>query len=641
MAPGAAMNLLPCHPLAETFPAIEGDDFAELVEDIRENGLREPIVVLENAILDGRNRYRALISLAESGALRGAGWGAYEGEPLCQEDLLPADVSWFQRYSPMVSGDPISYVCSKNLRRRHLDASQRGLIAGRLATLRRGSNQHSEGLPIGRSAKLLTVSERTAARGREVAERAEPELQQAVERRELKLGAAAELAKLEPEQQRQVMALNDPVAIAGVAKEIREHGPIYGARALMSSRHEPDDSLDYFPTPPWATRALVDAVLGRSGHSASFHAQTAWEPACGEGHMAEVLRESFASVVATDVHDYGYGDRLLDFLSADADAVEADWIITNPPFGDQAEAFVLKALDRARIGVAMFLRLQWLESIGRYERVFEPHPPAVIAQFAERVPLYKGKWEPRGTTATAYLWIVWLKRASGPRRTEFLWIPPGQREGLSRGDDVARFTARPVMKAGEVECDEPFDPATGEISTCDLRNPDHSTRDVELGMHDVEGGRRAEPRSAPEAAAPVHGVPLAGAAARHLGTDIPSETYSVGVSNPTPTAAASEKPGLRVLATGAAAGLNDAAIEAKIPCGETAVNPVSSAAAPDTFPTPQTGAAAQPSSIITTPGPINDGLTTPGALRRSPSPAAVPVACAAISTRQPMGRGDA
>lgn len=213
---------------------------------------------------------------------------------------------------------------------------------------------------------------------------------------------------------------------------------INGHRALMASRQEPPDSLDYFPTPPWATRALCDLILPRF---ADLAASTVWEPACGEGHMAEALAEYFAAVIATDVHDYGYGGTA-DFLGDDRCA--ADWIITNPPFNDRAESFVLRALDLARVGVAMFLRLQWLESVGRYERIFAPHPPALIAPFAERVPLHRGRFAPDGATATAYLWIVWRQGHQGP--TEFCWIPPGQRARLTRPDDAVRFTAHPVMR---------------------------------------------------------------------------------------------------------------------------------------------------------------------------------------------------
>ena len=47
------------HPLAETYPLMEGKDFDELVEDIRQHGVRERIALADGKIADGRNRYRA------------------------------------------------------------------------------------------------------------------------------------------------------------------------------------------------------------------------------------------------------------------------------------------------------------------------------------------------------------------------------------------------------------------------------------------------------------------------------------------------------------------------------------------------------------------------------------------------------
>jgi hypothetical protein len=60
----------------------------------------------------------------------------------------------------------------------------------------------------------------------------------------------------------------------------------------MATRIEPADSPDDFPTPPWATRALIGHVLDK----AALTTMSCLEPACGAGHMAEVLKEHFRHV---------------------------------------------------------------------------------------------------------------------------------------------------------------------------------------------------------------------------------------------------------------------------------------------------------------------------------------------------------
>lgn len=213
----------------------------------------------------------------------------------------------------------------------------------------------------------------------------------------------------------------------------------------MASCKKLKDKICFYPTPPWATRALMKVVWPQLPEAVQSHkGQTVWEPACGEGHMAEVLWEYFTSVTVSDKETYGYGLDKIDFLKSDCLAVDAHWIITNPPFDDQGEKFVLRALELAKVGVAMFFRTQWLETAGRYENVFSTYRPTIVAQFAERVPLYEARWEPDRSTATAYCWIVWLK--SGTKRTELFWIPPGQRKALTKPDDRDRFTASPVTK---------------------------------------------------------------------------------------------------------------------------------------------------------------------------------------------------
>ena len=168
--------------------------------------------------------------------------------------------------------------------------------------------------------------------------------------------------------------------------------------------------------------------------------------------MAEVLKEYFGDVYASDVRDYGYEHaHRMNFLADMPSHVDGahDWIITNPPFSgketksapriDRALEFALLGIERARVGVAMFVRTQWaVEGIERYQRVFRHHPPTLFAPFVERVPLCKGKWDPDGSTATAYCWLVWIH---GREPMAPFWIPPGQRKSLTRPDDRERFAA--------------------------------------------------------------------------------------------------------------------------------------------------------------------------------------------------------
>jgi predicted RNA methylase len=209
-----------------------------------------------------------------------------------------------------------------------------------------------------------------------------------------------------------------------------------GGLAVMQNRRDPMDSLDFFPTPPWATRALMECVL-----DGEIKDRFVWEPAAGAGHMAEVLSEQ-AEVFASDVHDYGKGYAIGSFVGEGADVLEParryDWIITNPPFNLAVE-FAERALTLSD-GVALLVRSAWLEGGERYTRLFSKREPNIVAQFCERVPMVKGRWDPGATTATSYCWVIWDRQRGVNEGTIFTWIPPGQRKRLTRSDDIARFT---------------------------------------------------------------------------------------------------------------------------------------------------------------------------------------------------------
>jgi hypothetical protein len=209
-----------------------------------------------------------------------------------------------------------------------------------------------------------------------------------------------------------------------------------GFTAVMAQRREPPNALDYFPTPPWATRALFQHVLPALDVEAIGRV---WEPACGEGHMAAVIAEfTTAPVIASDIFPYGYGTAPHDFLH-DVPLTAAEWIISNPPFSIACE-FTLRALELAAEGVAMLVRTQWIEGVGRYKALFHDRPPTVYAPFVERVPMVKGRWDPDASTATSYAWFVWCERNAGvPPR--IFWIRPGCRAALTHTHDRQRFAA--------------------------------------------------------------------------------------------------------------------------------------------------------------------------------------------------------
>lgn len=219
-----------------------------------------------------------------------------------------------------------------------------------------------------------------------------------------------------------------------------------GHRSVMASRREPPDSLEFFPTPPWATRALLCHVLPQVLDG--MHLCSAWDPACGEGHMAEVLAERIAIVKATDVFDYGRGYGVADFLDPGTRvSTPVDLIAINPPF-KIALAFAHRALEQASV-VALLVRTAWLEGVSRYNGLFRDRPPTLFAPFVERVPMVKGRWDPDASTATAYAWFVWVNGAE-PRPP--FWIPPGQRRSLTLPTDRERFGVKrdaPLLEAAE------------------------------------------------------------------------------------------------------------------------------------------------------------------------------------------------
>lgn len=208
--------------------------------------------------------------------------------------------------------------------------------------------------------------------------------------------------------------------------------------AVMASRALPSKGLDYFPTPPWATRAFLNEVLLAEFAPHCFG--SVWEPAAGAGHMVHVLSEVFEKVRASDVEDYGADFEVGSYVGVGPDVIsrsQPDWIITNPPFNLAVE-FAERALTEATIGIALLLRTSWMEGGERYERLFRNKPPRIVAPYCERVPMVAGRWDPAASSATSYTWFVW-HQAHFRKETRLVWIAPGAKARHSQDADLKRW----------------------------------------------------------------------------------------------------------------------------------------------------------------------------------------------------------
>lgn len=231
--------------------------------------------------------------------------------------------------------------------------------------------------------------------------------------------------------------------------------------AVMQRRREAVDSLDDFPTPPFATRAIIRKVLMPRG--LDFSTKTVWEPACNRGYMARPLSEHFATVLTSDIADYGWtgqqaigdflGDTFTDFDGQARTFARPDWVFTNPPF-NKGDDFVLRALDIAAEGVAVIVRVAFLEGSDRYRDLFSKRMPWIVAQHVERVPMTRGKFDPNDVSATAYAWFIWRKDWT---ESHYLgtWVPKC-RDELERQDDVNYQTRDGVDWVAQSIADSPL-----------------------------------------------------------------------------------------------------------------------------------------------------------------------------------------
>lgn len=225
------------------------------------------------------------------------------------------------------------------------------------------------------------------------------------------------------------------------------------APTMFSGAHRAsaiDDDIDFYPTQPWGARAGGELI-----RRFDPEARSAYECACGAGHMVHGLRDYFDVVHASDACLYD-GNVVHDFTGALPAPFQADWIATNPPFSD-IDRFIARAWALARRGVAMLAPARTLEGIARHGLMYGGADGArprltVFAPFSERMPMHRAVYDPRRGTAANYAWFLWMKPVLRPRRfmarvpdgqggvilrPAVVDIPPGTKARLFRPSDLA------------------------------------------------------------------------------------------------------------------------------------------------------------------------------------------------------------
>jgi hypothetical protein len=206
------------HPLSAAFPGMSPEVFKELIDDIDLNGVREKIVVYDGKILDGWHRYSACQELK-----------------VLKPPMLEYD-----------GDDPVGFVLSKNLHRRHLPAGIRAMIIAKLTDWQEGAGRPSKSLDkakqtsnfatLNQSAELAGVSLKTMQHARK-ATLAADEVQQAVSEGKMSISEAAKLADKPVEEQR--AAVSNPK----VPKE-KKAMPLGAYEELLKQHEELEDDYE-------------------------------------------------------------------------------------------------------------------------------------------------------------------------------------------------------------------------------------------------------------------------------------------------------------------------------------------------------------------------------------------------------------
>ncbi len=187
-----------------------------------------------------------------------------------------------------------------------------------------------------------------------------------------------------------------------------------------SSKENKRRDLDFYPTPPNVTQALMQFL-----HDEQIICPftVIWEPACGNGIMSKEIEKFGHKVLSTDIRNTGYGQGEVDFLGNIT--LECGAIITNPPFAPSVQ-FINKSMVSAPI-TAFLLKSQYWHAENKTE-LFKRYPPAYILALNWRPDFMDG--ERGGSPTMECIWTIWIE---GQTDTKYkLLEKPGRKNKVTQ-----------------------------------------------------------------------------------------------------------------------------------------------------------------------------------------------------------------
>lgn len=357
------------HPVADIFPMMSEREFQDLVTSIEQNGQREPIWVhRDGRIVDGRNRWRA-----------------------CQELGLTAETRVYERDD----AELVKFVVDLNLRRRHLNESQRSMVAAKIARLPRGVHRDSlirdTAIAVSPSqaevAAELNVSIDSVQRARKVEDGGIPELVAAVEAGKLTVSAAAVIAEQSPEVQREIIAADDEKGIIRRANEFKRQKREARKAEKEAARQKAAE----------AAAAVVEQITHETGTPVDMAESKWWQLGqhllyCGDStdsEFVDMLRTQGAAFAFADPpynvdkadwdrgftwkHDYLSDVASVVAVTPGISAVADLFHVTAMPYRWSMSAWVTNGMTRGALGFGNWIYVALFSGLGSIHRNAQDH----------------------------------------------------------------------------------------------------------------------------------------------------------------------------------------------------------------------------------------------------------------------------